>query len=89
MQQFKNGIKRLRVANAPEGIEQLPFTLLSRSRDNGVGSLETWIVRDWEAPMRHYFDGVGATVRDIIDLDLEEGFVELLRSSRPQHKNGS
>ena len=60
-----------------------------RHRDNGVGSLETWIVRDWEAPMRHYFDGVGATVRDVIDLDLEEGFVELLRSSRPEYKNGS
>jgi len=89
MQQFKNGIKRLRVADAPEGIAETPFTLLSRSRDNGMGSLETWIVRDWEAPMRHYFDGVGATVRDVIDLDLEEGFVELLRSSRPQHKNGS
>jgi ABC-2 type transport system ATP-binding protein len=89
MQQFKNGIKRLRVADAPEATDGTPFTLLSRSRDNGVGSLETWIVRDWESPMRHYFDGVGATVRDVIDLDLEEGFVELLRSSRPQHTNGS
>jgi ABC-2 type transport system ATP-binding protein len=89
MQQFKNGIKRLRVADAPEVPDETPFTLLSRSRDNGVGSLETWIVRDWESPMRYYFDGVGATVRDVIDLDLEEGFVELLRSSRPQHTNGS
>jgi len=89
MQSFKNGIKRLRIANAPESTEFVPFTLLSRQRDNGVGSLETWIVRDWEPPMRHYFDGVGATVRDVIDLDLEEGFVELLRSSRPQTTNGS
>ncbi len=89
MQRFKNGIKRLRIADAPEGVEAAPFTLLSRRRDNGVGSMETWIVRDWEPPMRHYFDGVGATVRDVIDLDLEEGFVELLRSSRPQHTNGS
>jgi ABC-2 type transport system ATP-binding protein len=89
MQHFKNGIKRLRIAGAPDTLEQTPFTLLSRSRDNGVGSLETWIVRDWESPMRHYFDGVGATVRDVIDLDLEEGFVELLRSSRPQHTNRS
>lgn len=88
MHHFKNGIKRLRVANAPEDVAEVPFTLLSRSPDNGRGSTETWIVRDWEAPMRHYFDGVGATVRDVIDLDLEEGFVELLRSSRPQHTNG-
>jgi len=89
MQQFKNGIKRIRVADAPEVPDNVPFTLLSRSQDNGTGSIETWVVRGWEPPMRHYFDGVGATVRDIIDLDLEEGFVELLRSSRPQHTNGS
>ncbi len=89
MQQFKNGIKRLRIAGAPDGIEGAPFTLLSRHRDNGVGSLETWIVRDWAPPMRHYFDGVGATVRDVVDLDLEEGFVELLRSSRPKTEDGS
>ncbi len=89
MQRFKNGIKRLRIVGAPEAVEQIPFTLLSRQRDNGAGSMETWIVRDWESPMRDYFDGVGATVRDVIDLDLEEGFVELLRSSRPQYENGS
>jgi hypothetical protein len=28
---------------------------------------------------------VGATLRDVIDLDLEEGFVELLRSARPNN----
>jgi len=89
MQQFKNGIKRLRVADAPEEPSQAPFTILSRQRANGIGSMETWIVRGWEPPMRHYFDGVGATVRDVVDLDLEEGFVELLRSSRPTHTNGS
>jgi ABC-2 type transport system ATP-binding protein len=89
MQHFKNGIKRLRVSGAPETASDVPFTILSRHRDNGSGSVETWIVRDWEAPMRYYFDGVGATVRDVIDLDLEEGFVELLRASRPQPKNGS
>jgi hypothetical protein len=32
--------------------------------------------------MTQYFDGVGATVREVIDLDLEEGFVELLRTFR-------
>jgi ABC-2 type transport system ATP-binding protein len=88
MQQFKNGIKRLRVADAPHSTHDVPFTLLSRQHDNGIGSLETWIVRDWEAPMRYYFEGVGASVRDVVDLDLEEGFVELLRSSRPRSGNG-
>lgn len=88
MLHFKNGIKRLRIADAPDSVEHLPFTLLSRHSDNGTGTTETWIVRGWEPPMRQYFDGVGAPVRDVIDLDLEEGFVELLRASRPQHTNG-
>jgi hypothetical protein len=34
--------------------------------------------------MRHYFDSAGIDLRDVVDLDLEEGFVELLRSSRPR-----
>ena len=83
MQLFKNGIKRLRVTDAPVALNVVPFTVLSRQRENGAGSGETWIVRGWEPPMRHYFDSVGATLRDVIDLDLEESFVELLRSSRP------
>ena len=88
MQQFKNGIKRLRITDAPESADEPPFTILSRESANGVGSMETWIVRGWEPPMRHYFDRVGATVRDVMDLDLEEGFVELLRSARPSPENG-
>lgn len=83
MQSFKNGIKRIRVSGAPETPGDTPFVLLSRNDASGLGSLETWIVRGWQDPMRQYFDGVGATVRDVIDLDLEEGFVELLRSARP------
>jgi len=83
MQSFKNGIKRIRVSGAPETLGDMPFVLLSRDEPIGGGSMETWIVRGWQDPMRQYFDGVGATLRDVIDLDLEEGFVELLRSSRP------
>jgi len=83
MQQFKNGIKRLRVASAPPLAADAPFTLVSRHADNGAGSTETWVVRGWEPSMRYYFDGTGASLRDIVDLDLEESFVELLRSSRP------
>ena len=83
MHQFKNGIKRLRVSQAPHAAPDTPFTLVSRQSDNGVGSTETWIVRGWEPAMRFYFEGAGATLRDVVDLDLEESFVELLRSSRP------
>jgi ABC-type multidrug transport system ATPase subunit len=82
MQQFKNGIKRLRIAGAPETTTDAPFTLVSRHSDNGIGSIETWIVRDWEPSMRYYLEGTGASLRDVVDLDLEESFVELLRSSR-------
>ena len=88
MQSFKNGIKRIRVADAPDLPGDTPFVILNRRESDGLGSVETWTVRGWQDPMRQYFTGVGATLRDVIDLDLEEGFVELLRSSRP-HSNGS
>ena len=83
MHAFKNGIKRLKVARAPEAPTDPPFTILTRERLNGAG-IETWIVRGWEDPMRHYFDREGIDLRDVVDLDLEDGFVELLRSSRPR-----
>ena len=79
MQSFKNGIKRLRVANAPAPSAQMPFVLLSRETGQAV---ETWIVRGWQPPMTQWFEGSGAALREVIDLDLEEGFVELLRTFR-------
>ena len=84
MQSFKNGIKRLRVANAPALLADTPFVVLSR--EDGEGAAESWLVRGWQPPMRQYFDGVGASLREVIDLDLEDGFVELLRSFRTQGK---
>ncbi len=83
MQAFKNGIKRIKVADAPASPLEPPFTILARERLNGAGT-ETWIVRGWQDPMRDYFDRAGIALRDVVDLDLEEGFVELLRSSRPR-----
>lgn len=80
MQTFKNGIKRLRVQRAPALLGDLPFVLLAREPAEATG--ETWVVRGWQPPMAQYFEGIGATLRDIVDLDLEEGFVELLRTAR-------
>ena len=80
MQSFKNGIKRLRVQKAPARLGDTPFVLLAREPDGPLA--ETWVVRGWQAPMTQWFEGVGATLRDVIDLDLEEGFVEMLRTSR-------
>ncbi len=37
---------------------------------------------DWEPAMTSYIENLGGSVRDVIDLDLEDGFVELLRSFR-------
>jgi ABC-2 type transport system ATP-binding protein len=83
MQSFKSEIKRIHLRNAPQAAANAPFVLLSRQRTNGTAPGETWVVRGWQEPMRAYFETIGATVRDVVDLDLEEGFVELLRSSRP------
>lgn len=80
MQKLKNGTKRLIISGAPADIGTTPFTVLARDRSNGAG--ETWVVGDWEPTMTAYFDGIGASVREVIDLDLEDGFVELLRSFR-------
>ncbi len=89
MQSFKNGIKRIRVADAPDVPGDTPFVILDRTEGDAITAVETWIVRGWQDPMRQYFEGVGASVRDVIDLDLEEGFVELLRSSRPNNHHRS
>ena len=94
MQVFKNGIKRLRVAGVRAGgadsatipaadAAAAPFTLLTRERPDAPASPETWIVRGWEDSMRAWFTAAGLELRDVVDLDLEDGFVELLRSSRP------
>ena len=80
MQEFKSGVKRLRVAAAPEQLIDPPFTLLSRDRSQN-GS-EQWIVRGWSESMHAYIGGTGATLREVVDLDLEDGFVEILRASR-------
>ncbi len=82
MQTFKSGIKRLRVTGAPSLIEDTPFAVLSREPGDSVSAGETWVVRGWQAPMKQYFEGIGASLREVVDLDLEEGFVELLRTFR-------
>jgi ABC-2 type transport system ATP-binding protein len=87
MERFKNGIKRLVVSGAPPEVVAAPFSLLSRER-NGAAS-ETWLVRGWEPEMQAFFDSGGASLQRVIDLDLEDGFVELLRTFRtppPRHE---
>src|SRR5438477_10561789 len=80
MERFKNGIKRLRIGGTPTTRDDTPFVLLGREQSDGAG--ETWLVRDWEPQMASYFEGAGVSLHAVIDLDLEEGFVELLRTFR-------
>jgi ABC-2 type transport system ATP-binding protein len=81
MTQFRSGIKRIRVTVAKElRSDDAPFTLLGREREEG--SIESWVVRGWETGMAAWFTNAGGTVREVTDLDLEEGFVELLRAFR-------
>lgn len=82
MHSFKNGIKRLRVRNAPAQAGDMPFVLLARERADGASGTEVWVVRGWQPTMHQYFEGIGAVLQDVVDLDLEEGFVELLRTAR-------
>lgn len=90
MTDFKNGIKHLRVesravngvaAPAP-ALSEPPFVVLERKPANGVSPWETWVVRGWSEEHTHWFADGPARLRDVVDLDLEEGFVELLRSQR-------
>jgi len=83
MAEFRSGTKRIRLTAAkdlePAGA---PFTLLKRDRDSGT--VETWVVRGWRPEMSAWFDRTGVSVREVTDLDLEDGFVELLRAFRAQ-----
>jgi hypothetical protein len=40
------------------------------------------VVRGWRPEMTEWFDQGGLAIREIADLDLEDGFVELLRAFR-------
>jgi len=80
MHAFRSGIKRLRVNCAPPVLPAAPFTLLGRSAV--AGQEEEWGVRGWQPEMRAWLEAQGATLRETIDLDLEESFVELLSTAR-------
>ena len=83
--EFKNGIKRLRLDNPSDALlDRSPFSLLDRLPANGIRSCEEWVVQGWEHPHREILEQAGVMVREVVDLDLEEGFVELLRSTRLQ-----
>ncbi|HET7025010.1 MAG TPA: ABC transporter ATP-binding protein [Gemmatimonadales bacterium] len=86
MERLKDGMKRLTIANAPTELPEAPFRLLSRKSVDGT---ETWTVRDWEPAMTRWFPEHSIELRRVVDLDLEEGFVELLRAFRVERQLGA
>ncbi len=81
MHEFRGGTKRLRLtANDAVDATSAPFTLLGTER-NGPAQ-QSWVVRGWRPEMSRWFDRDGITLNDVTDLDLEDGFVELLRAFR-------
>jgi len=83
MEEFRNGNKRIHLGRAARiQPSDAPFTLLARELD--AGDAETWTVRGWRQEMTGWFDQRGIAVRDVADLDLEDGFVELLRAFRAE-----
>jgi len=83
MEAFRNEIKKVRVVGLPSTHhEPTPFRLLRREAADSGGGGETWLVQGWEGGMVEFFTNAGATVREVIHLDLEETFVELLGAAR-------
>lgn len=81
MEEFRSGNKRIRVSGNVGGDPGgTPFTVLSRERE--AGDLESWVVRGWRPEMKEWFARDGIALREVTDLDLEDGFVELLRAFR-------
>jgi ABC-2 type transport system ATP-binding protein len=78
MGRFKAGVRRLRLGATALVADNAPFTLLAQ--EGGAGGVD-WLVRDWADGMESWFAG-RAELREVVSLDLEEVFVELLRWAR-------
>lgn len=84
MTEFRNEIKVLRFRGIPPEPANAPFTVLRKEVDSDAEAQgeARWTVRGWHPGMESYFDGTDAGLAEIVDVDLENGFVELLRSFR-------
>ena len=52
------------------------------ARRPSAGREEEWVVRDWRDDMTSWFATSDTALREVVDLDLEESFVETLRAAR-------
>ncbi|MFL5381184.1 MAG: ABC transporter ATP-binding protein [Longimicrobiaceae bacterium] len=76
LERFRGSIKRLRVAAGATAAGSFPFHLLSREPR---GREEVWAVRGWEPAMAGALAASGVELKEVVDLDLEDCYVELLR----------
>ncbi|MBV9774427.1 MAG: ABC transporter ATP-binding protein [Gemmatimonadetes bacterium] len=78
LEAFRRSIKRLRVGTGTPlpGADGLPFDVLARVQRPRE---ELWSVRGWEPAMGAVLAERGVEVRGVVDLDLEDCYVELLR----------
>jgi len=83
MTTFRSEIKVLEFTTPPgeSSLEDAPFEVLRRSTNEDGGSAQ-WVVRGWRQGMEAYVQEKGASLREVVDMDLENAFVELLRSFR-------
>ncbi|MGH8435007.1 MAG: ABC transporter ATP-binding protein, partial [Pseudomonas sp.] len=81
---LKSGMKRLRVSGAPRTIPVTPFKVLERAAESRDG--EVWLVQGWQTDQLEWFTRSGIDLREVIDLDLEEGFVALMHSRSKQRE---
>jgi ABC-2 type transport system ATP-binding protein len=79
LEAFRGSIKRLRVAAGAGAVDGLPLRVLARAVR---GREELWSVQGWEPEMGGALAERGVEVRGVVDLDLEECYVELLRGAR-------
>ncbi len=78
---FRGSIKRLRVAaGGNAAATPLPCAVLSRQAH---GREEVWAVRGWEPAMAGALAERGGEVKEVLDLGLEDCYVELLRGAAP------
>lgn len=84
MRAFKEDIKKLRILDAPDDVAGAPFRVLARRPADPVGPAESWVVRGWRPDMAAWLEAAGGRLRDVVDLDLEESFVELLSAVRSE-----
>ena len=80
MTRFKAGVRRVRVGQGAALPPDAPFTLLGR--EPTPFGWEEWVVRDWAEGAEEWLASRNVPVREVVALDLEEVFVELLRWGR-------